>query len=88
LTSKNCNTTVVGEDTNLLILLLYYAKNYKFKLYFRSGVTRSSSKNPLNDIIHIQISLGNDISKCLLFIHAFNRYDTSSSVFSIETSKA
>jgi len=45
LSSKNCNTTVVEEDTDLLILLLYHAKNYKIKLYFRSDIIRSSSKN-------------------------------------------
>jgi len=88
LSSKNCNTTVVREDTNLSILLLYHAKNYKFKLYFRSGITRSSSKNPIYDITDLQISLGNDTSKCLLFIHAFTRYDTTSSIFSIGKSKA
>jgi hypothetical protein len=38
--SKNCTTTIVGEDTDLLILFLYHAKNYNFKLYFRSNIPR------------------------------------------------
>lgn len=29
--SKNCTTTVIGKDKDLLILFLYHTKNYKFK---------------------------------------------------------
>lgn len=64
LSSKNCNTTFVVEDTNLLILLLYHSKSYKFKLYFHSDITHSPFKNPIYDINDVQISLDN-ISKCL-----------------------
>lgn len=88
LSSKNCTTTVVGEDTDLLILFLYHVENYNFKLYFRNDISRGLSKNPIYDIIDMQVLIGNDISKYLLYIHAYTGSDTTSRIFSIGKSKA
>jgi len=35
-------TTVIGEDTDLLVLLLYYARDAKKRLYFRSDKSKIS----------------------------------------------
>ena len=35
-TSLQHNTTLIGEDTDLLVLLLYYAHGEVMNLYFRS----------------------------------------------------
>ena len=36
--SNYATTTVIGEDTDLLILLLYHERNRGFKLYYRSDI--------------------------------------------------
>ena len=81
--SENSTTTAIGEDTDLLILLLYHAKNGGFKLYYRSDIRRGQSPNHVYDIHSIQSLLGNDTCKYLLFVHAFTCCDSTSRIFSI-----
>ena len=85
--SENATTTAIGEDTDLLILLLYHAKNGGFKLYYRSDIRRGQSPNPVYDIHSIQSLLGNDTCKYLLFVHAFTCCDSTSRIFSIGKAK-
>lgn len=40
--SEGMHTTVIGEDTDLLILLLHHAKDNGFKLYYRSDIKRKT----------------------------------------------
>ena len=88
LSSEHSSTTIIGEDTDLLILLLYHAKNYGFKLYYRSDIKRGSSMNPVYDILGIQALLGTDICKYLLFLHAYTGCDTTYRFFSVGKAKA
>ena len=67
--SEKGNTTVIGEDTDLLILLLYHANYTGFKLYYRSDVRRGQSPNPVYDILLIKSLLGDDTCKFLIFVH-------------------
>ncbi|KAJ8889209.1 hypothetical protein PR048_008707 [Dryococelus australis] len=46
-------TITVGEDTDLLILLLHHAKNNGIKLYVWSDIRRGLSTNPVYDILGI-----------------------------------
>ena len=63
--SMTKSTTVIGEDTDLLVLLLFKA------LYFRSD----TSINVLRNVS------GSDVSKLLLFAHAFTGCDTASRIY-------
>ena len=63
--SMTKSTTLMGEDTDLLVLLLFK------ELYVRSD----TSINVLSNV------LGSDVSKHLLFAHAFTRCDTTSRIY-------
>ena len=72
--------TVVGEDTDLLVLMLYH----DFKLYFRSE--KESKKNPAPrtfDIFLCQEVLGRQICNTLLFLHAYTGCDSTSKISKI-----
>lgn len=78
--SQHQPTTLIGEDTDLLVLLLYYAKTSSRGLYFRSD----KSKVPkVYDIGEMKKVLGSDLCSQLLFIHAFTGCDTTSRIFSV-----
>jgi len=42
--SRLCTTTLVGEDTDLLILLLRYSRRDNEAIYFRSDANKQSKK--------------------------------------------
>ena len=75
------STTLVGEDTDLLILLLYYANDDCKDLYFRSD--KDQMKPRVYNIKILKQLLGNDVCTDLLFAHAFTGCDTTSRVFGI-----
>ena len=75
------SVALIGEDTDLLVLLLFHAKVDSKNLYFYSD---TQSKEP--KIYHINCMkalLGNELCAQLLFIHAFTGCDTTSRIFGI-----
>ena len=71
--SQNQPTTLRGEDTDLLILLLHYAETPNNKgLYFRSD---KSTVPKVYDIIEMKQVLGSDLCSQLLLIHTFTGCD-------------
>ena len=74
------STALVGEDTDLLILLLYYLKAGTKDLYFYSDKSKETNIYHIN---HIQQILGLDICAQLLFVHAFTGCDSTSRIFGI-----
>ena len=75
------STTLVGENTDLHILLLYYANDDCKDLYFRSD--KDQMKPRVYNIKVLKQLFGNDVCTDLLFAHAFTGYDTTSRVFGI-----
>ncbi len=74
-------TTLIGEDTDLLILLLHYAeKNNNKDLFFRSD---KSAPPKVYDIHAMKQVLGNELCAHLLFIHAFTGCDATSRIFGV-----
>ena len=80
--SQVCSTTLVGEDTYLLILLLYYAGTENKVIYFRSD-TKQSKENKVYNINLLKQVLGDDLCNELLFIHAYTGCDSTSRIFGI-----
>ena len=78
--SRQCSCTLIGEDTDLLLLLLYYADCKNETLIFRSD-----KKNYCNvyDIHVIKTELGPEVCRYLLFIHTFTGSDTTSRIFNV-----
>ena len=77
--SEQSDVTVIGEDTDLLILLLHYYNASLNKIYFRSDrSSKSNNERKVLDIGYLKATLGEDICQCILFIHAFTGCDTTS----------
>ncbi|KAI3379074.1 hypothetical protein SNEBB_002215 [Seison nebaliae] len=74
------STTLVGEDTDLLVLLLHHASPSSCtELYFRSDKGKSNVYN----IKVLKQILGETVCNDLLFLHAFTGCDSTSRVFGI-----
>ena len=87
--SYQYDTILVGDDTDLLILLCSQGKNTAFQLYFRPEA-KLHSKKPSRcwDIKLLQQSLGKDVCDNILFIHGPLGCDTTSRLFGIGKSAA
>ena len=73
------STTLIGEDTDLLVWLLYHAAANDCKdLYFRSD---KGKPNVYNIKVLTRLLLGDDVCSDLFFIHAFSGCDTTSRIF-------
>ncbi|GFN80278.1 LOW QUALITY PROTEIN: hypothetical protein PoB_000678400 [Plakobranchus ocellatus] len=72
----NKTTVVIGEDTDLLVLLLHHANihNRPLLLKYRSN----TKKHKQIDILSMKIRLGPLICHLLPFLHAINGCDTTS----------
>ena len=85
--SMSNNVIVVGEDSDLLVLLLYYSTFYDsaFNLTFKSDLTKSKYPKAHN-IFRYRDVLGPNPCDQLLFVHGFSGCDTTS-LFSILVSQ-
>ena len=76
--STTAPTCVIGEDTDLLIYLIYHGHEGN-QIYFKSEKKTSSQIEPkLWDIRHVQNALGRETCKGMLLIHALLGSDTTS----------
>ena len=80
--AESSHTVVVGEDTDLLILLLYHLEHHHWPVYLgnsRSGTTQAK----FWDIQKVQDEIGSNICQQLLFVHAISGCDTTSAVYGL-----
>jgi len=82
--SAQCiDTVLVGDDTDLLVLLCYHGNLDSHDLYFRPE-PKKNSKNPrLWNVKFVKKPLGPDICNNILFIHAVLGCDTTSRLYGI-----
>jgi len=76
-------TTLVGDDTDLLVLLCYHVQMDSFKVYFSPRSKPTSKKTSVWDIQETKQNLGDSICKDILFLHAILGCDTTSKVYGI-----
>ena len=83
--SQTANTAVIGDDTNLLVLLLFHARNIKsFSIFFHPEHKQFARKKPITVNIHSAVrNLGMEPCENILFIHALFGCDTVFSVLGI-----
>ncbi|KAK3105425.1 hypothetical protein FSP39_024991 [Pinctada imbricata] len=77
------NVALIGEDTDLLILLLHHlTQNLAHDIYFYSD---KQTKNDLKiwDLRKTRSALGVDVCSCLAFLHALTGCDTTSRIYGI-----
>ena len=79
-TSRLHTTTLIGEDTDLLVLLLcYHVKPHRKSFYFRSDKTTGNAK--VENTNYLKEMIGNNMCSQLLllnFMHAMTGCDTTS----------
>jgi len=75
-------TTVIGEDTDLLVLLLHHHTADLKQIQFRSD-SKSTKTIKIWDIEATQIALGTELCHSLPLLHAFTGCDTTSRIFGI-----
>ena len=68
--SKSTDTILVGDDADLLVLLLYHAKIKGEALYFRPEPLQNSKKRRILNVRKTKEKLGSAICSRLLFVHA------------------
>ena len=77
------NTVLVADDTDLVILLCYYADPDGFELFMQFSTRGTMKKNRIWDIKVTQNELGADICNNVLFIHAILGCDTTSRLYMV-----
>ena len=82
-TSLQHTTTLIGEDTGLLVLLLYYAQGEVMNVYFRSDKPKADGIIEVYHINRIQEVLGHEMCSQLMFIHAMTGSETTSRIFGV-----
>ena len=69
---------MVGDDTDLLVLLCYHASLDSHSLYFRPEARRNSKCRRIWHIQSVKKQLGPQVCDHILFLHAILGYDTTS----------
>ena len=75
-------TVHVGDNTDLIVLLCYYAKSKNHDLIFRPD-PKPRSKQQVSKIKKVKSELGEEICDNIFFVHAFLGCDTTSRIFGI-----
>ncbi|KAK7111484.1 hypothetical protein V1264_011106 [Littorina saxatilis] len=78
-------TTVIGEDTDLLVLLVYHVRLTDQPVFLRSD--KQSSKRRVWHIQWLKQALGHTVCQLLPFVHAINGCDTTSKLYRIGKSE-
>ena len=81
--AKTQTTVLIGEDTDLLVLLLFHTDANAHDLYFIPEPKSNSLRQRVWNIKKIQAELGTEICNNILFIHAILGCDTTSRVHGI-----
>ena len=77
-------TVLVGDDADLLVLLIYHAKNVKHNVFFRPETRRASQKgNRCWNITAMRALLGSVVTNNIMFMHAILGCGTTSGVYSL-----
>lgn len=77
------NTVLVGDDTDILVLLCYHASMESHDLFFCPEPKRNTKKPCIWNIKATKQMLGPDICNHILFIHALLGCDTTSRLYGI-----
>ena len=76
------NTVLVGDDTDLLVLLCFYTRSDSFDLYFKPEPKANSRRRSWN-MKKVKEQLSDDVCHDLLFLHSILGCDTTSRVHGI-----
>ena len=82
--AMSCETTLVGDDTDLLVLLCFHVKEDSCEVFFKQEARSGTKKSPRCwNIKYLQRVLGRAACNNMLFAHVILGCDTTSRVFSM-----
>ncbi|KAL9978959.1 hypothetical protein ACROYT_G016544 [Oculina patagonica] len=81
--ARSHNTVLFGDDTDLLVLLLYHGEMDSNDLYFIPEPKQRSKTRRIWNIRKTKYALGLDVCSNILFVHALLGCDTSSRIHGI-----
>ena len=81
--ANSATTIVIGEDTDVLVLLCYHAGGSAYNIYYTSDVKSGVKKKKIWDINRTRQTLGLAVSELLPVIHAFSGCDTTSHIYGV-----
>ena len=81
-TAENSNTVVVGDDTDLLVLLIHHTKLNHNEIFFIPE-PKKNSKCRIWNVKQVKTELGSFVCKHILFLHAMLGCDTTSRLLGI-----
>ena len=67
--ATKCVTTIIGEDTDILVLLCFHSE---LPIYFKSDIKRSSKHIRVCNINWMKTALGPSVCEVLPFVHAID----------------
>ena len=76
--AKTAETILVGDDTDLLVLLIHHTDKNSKNVFFQPETKSNSTKCRVLDMKKTKELLGEDICQVILFIHAILGCDTTS----------
>ena len=76
-------TVLVGDDTDLLVLLCYHTDIHGCDVFFRPEPKTNVTRRRVWNIKKVKQQLGPEVCENLLFIHAFLGCDTTSRIFGL-----
>ena len=75
------HTVLVGDDTDLLILLCYYANQQSCDIFFRPEPKKGAKRPRVWNITSVKQQLGAEVCNNILFLHAILGCDTTSQIY-------
>ena len=81
--AKSITTVLVGDDTDLLVLLCYHADTRARDLFFIPQPKQSSTSRKIWNIKKIKAALGPETCANILYVHAILGCDTTSGIHGI-----
>lgn len=81
--SRTGTTVLIGDDTDLLVLLCYHAEMGAHDVFFKPEPKKKLNNQRVWDIKKTKASLGLEVCSNLLFVHAILGCDTTSGVYGI-----
>ena len=81
--SRSIATVLVGDDTNLLVLLCHHAEMNANEVFFKHEPKQRSKTRKTWNIKRTKTSLGANVCENILFAHAILGCDTTSRIYDI-----
>ena len=81
--ARSIITILVGDDTDLLVLLIFHVELNANNIYFAPEPKTNSKKSRIWNIKLLKVTLGSTMCDNILFIHAILGCDTTSRMFGL-----